>query len=73
MDYGRGNTKTFETYTYINNDQEEIIFIGTKKETIDEFNLGNRGNFDSFYQNNIPYNNKYYFREKSIDLSKKYY
>ena len=71
--YGRGNIKTFEVYTLTNNGQEKVVFIGTKKEIINEFNLHNRGDFDSFYINKIPFANKYYFRRKLINLNKKYY
>ena len=68
MGYGKGNTKTFEVYTM----DGKSIFIGTKIEIIDEFTLGNRNNFDAFQVNNLPFNNKYFIREKKIDLNRSY-
>ena len=70
MSYGRGCTKTFEVYT--NDDKEEVLFIGLKSEIVDEFDMKHRHYFDVCLSNNLPYLNKYFIREKKIDLTKSY-
>lgn len=70
MSYGRGYTKTFEVYT--NDDKEEVLFIGLKSEIVDEFDMKHRHYFDVCLSNNLPYLNKYFIREKKINLNRSY-
>lgn len=71
ISYGRGYTKTFEVYT--KEDKEKVLFIGLKNEIVDEFDMKHRHYFDVCLSDNLPYLNKYFIREKKIDLTKKYY